>query len=71
MTGRADNDAQGGSEDRHWRAQTLKGAREGPSDSAHAHGVVFLVRDFRLPEVLEHIEAGQIVIIVPAPQAPE
>jgi hypothetical protein len=32
--------------------------------------VILPAREFRLPEVLRHIEAGRIVIILPAPQRP-
>ena len=27
--------------------------------------VILLARDFRLPEVLRHIEAGRIVLVIP------
>lgn len=57
-------------DERLWRAQTLRGSLHGLSDGEHALGVVFLVEDFRLPDVLERIEAGQIVIIVPTPDDP-
>jgi hypothetical protein len=32
--------------------------------------VIILAREFRLPEVLRHIEAGRIVLVIPAPNAP-
>jgi hypothetical protein len=32
--------------------------------------VIILARDFRLPEVLRHIEAGKIVLVIPAAQHP-
>ena len=32
--------------------------------------VMILARDFRLPDVLRHIEAGKIVLIIPAAQRP-
>jgi hypothetical protein len=31
--------------------------------------VVLLAQDFRLPEVLRHIEAGRIVLVIPANSA--
>lgn len=98
MTGPADTDAQGGSQDqghgltpelwewisrtvadlepltddeRQWRAQTLKGASEDATGGAHARAVILPVHNFRLPVVLEHIEAGRIVIVVPDPPPAE
>jgi hypothetical protein len=32
--------------------------------------VIILAPDFRLPEVLRHIEAGRIVLVIPATQRP-
>jgi hypothetical protein len=32
--------------------------------------VIVLARDFRLPDVLRHIEAGKIVLVIPAAQRP-
>lgn len=32
--------------------------------------VILLAEDFRLPEVLRHIEAGRIVLVIPAAQRP-
>jgi hypothetical protein len=32
--------------------------------------VIMLAEDFRLPEVLRHIEAGRIVRVIPAAQRP-
>jgi hypothetical protein len=32
--------------------------------------VIILAQDFRLPEVLRHIEAGRIVCVIPATQRP-
>ncbi len=32
--------------------------------------VIILAREFRLPEVLRHIEAGKIVLVIPAAQRP-
>lgn len=41
------------------------------ADEAQRPIVVVLARDFRLPEVLGHIEAGRIVRVVLAEQSPE
>jgi hypothetical protein len=32
--------------------------------------VILLAQEFRLPEVLRHIEAGRIVLVIPATQRP-
>jgi hypothetical protein len=32
--------------------------------------VILLVQDFRLPEVLRHIEAGRIVLVIPQHNVP-
>jgi hypothetical protein len=32
--------------------------------------VILLAQDFRLPEVLRHIEAGRIVLVIPAAKRP-
>jgi hypothetical protein len=32
--------------------------------------VILPAQDIRLPEVLRHIEAGRIVLVIPAPNAP-
>jgi hypothetical protein len=32
--------------------------------------VILLAREFRLPEVLRHIEAGKIVLVIPEAQRP-
>jgi hypothetical protein len=32
--------------------------------------VILLAQDFRLPEVLRHIEAGRIVLVIPVTQRP-
>ena len=32
--------------------------------------VILPAQDIRLPEVLRHIEAGRIVLIIPTPNAP-
>ena len=32
--------------------------------------VILPAQDFRLPEVLRHIEAGKIVLVIPATQRP-
>jgi hypothetical protein len=38
---------------------------------ARAYVLVILpAQDIRLPEVLRHIEAGRIVLVIPAPNAP-
>ena len=40
------------------------------ADDSEKPTVIILARDFRLPEVLRHIEAGRIVRVIPAPQTP-
>lgn len=32
--------------------------------------VILLAQDFRLPEVLRHIEAGRIVLVIPPAERP-
>jgi len=42
-----------------------------PEPEAPADVLVILrAQDIRLPEVLRHIEAGRIVLVIPAPNAP-
>ncbi len=42
-----------------------------PPALAPAYVLVILpAQDIRLPEVLRHIEAGRIVLVIPAPNAP-
>jgi hypothetical protein len=36
------------------------------ADDSEKPTVIILARDFRLPEVLRHIEAGRIVLVIPA-----
>ncbi|KJE19875.1 hypothetical protein FF36_05862 [Frankia torreyi] len=36
----------------------------------HGEIVVILAADFRLPNVLRHLEAGKIVLVIPAPREP-
>jgi hypothetical protein len=40
------------------------------ADDSEKPVVIILAQDFRLPEVLRHIEAGRIVRVIPAPQDP-
>lgn len=40
------------------------------ADNSEKPIVIILTRDFRLPEVLRYIEAGSIVLVVPATQRP-
>jgi hypothetical protein len=40
-----------------------------PEDAAYML-VILPLQDITLPEVLRHIEAGRIVLIIPAPNAP-
>ena len=40
------------------------------ADDSEKLVVILLARDFRLPEVLRHIEAGRIVHVIPATQRP-
>jgi hypothetical protein len=40
------------------------------ADDSEKETVIILARDFRLPEVLRHIEAGRIVRVIPAPRNP-
>jgi hypothetical protein len=67
MTGREPQTDQ----ERRWRARTLTGASEGASDGTGARVVILPARQFRLPVVLEHIEAGRIVIVVANPPPAE
>ena len=41
------------------------------ADDSEKPTVIILARDFRLPEVLRHIEAGRIVRVIPATKRPE
>jgi hypothetical protein len=41
------------------------------ADDSEKETVIMLATDFRLPEVLRHIEAGKIVRVIPAPRNPE
>ncbi|TDD32104.1 DUF397 domain-containing protein [Actinomadura sp. KC06] len=58
-----------------WRKSSHSGAVENDCvENADPDGhipvrdnVVIMAQDVRLPEVLEHIEAGRLVIITPAP----
>ncbi len=38
------------------------------ADSTEKETVIILPHDFRLPDVLGHIEAGKIVLVIPAPR---
>jgi hypothetical protein len=40
------------------------------ADFLERPAVIIQAQDFRLPEVLRHIEAGKIVLVVPAIQHP-
>lgn len=40
------------------------------ADNTEKETVIMLATDFRLSEVLRHIEAGRIVRVIPAPDAP-
>jgi hypothetical protein len=40
------------------------------ADEAEKETVIIVATDFRLAEVLSHIEAGRIVLIVPPDQRP-
>ena len=40
------------------------------ADDSEKPMVIILARDFRLPEVLRHLEAGRIVLIIPSPNVP-
>jgi hypothetical protein len=40
------------------------------ADDPEKETVIILADDFRLPEVLRHIEDGRIVLVVPAPRNP-
>jgi hypothetical protein len=40
------------------------------ADDTEKETVIMLATDFRLTEVLRHIEAGKIVRVVPAPRNP-
>jgi len=40
------------------------------ADDSEKLTVILLAQDFRLPEVLRHIEAGRIVLVIPATQRP-
>jgi hypothetical protein len=40
------------------------------ADDSGKPAVIILACDFRLPEVLAHIEAGRIVLVIPAAQRP-
>jgi hypothetical protein len=39
------------------------------ADDLEESAVILLAQDFRLPDVLRHIEAGRIVLVIPAPGA--
>jgi hypothetical protein len=41
------------------------------ADDSEKPAVVIQAQDFRLPEVLRHIEAGRIVRVIPATERPE
>jgi hypothetical protein len=41
------------------------------ADDTERETVIIQAQDFRLPEVLRHIEAGKIVRVIPAPSAPD
>jgi hypothetical protein len=40
------------------------------ADGSEKQTVIIPAQDFRLAEVLRHLEAGRIVIVIPAPNAP-
>jgi hypothetical protein len=40
------------------------------ADDTGKETVIILAQDFRLAEVLAHIEAGRIVLVIPAPRKP-
>ena len=40
------------------------------ADKPEKPTVIILAQDFRLPDVLRHIEAGKVVLVVPRPAAP-
>jgi hypothetical protein len=40
------------------------------ADNPEKETVIIPAPDFRLPEVLRHIEAGRIVRVIPAPDTP-
>jgi hypothetical protein len=40
------------------------------ADNTEKETVIMLATDFRLAEVLRHIEAGRIVLVIPAPRNP-
>ena len=42
-----------------------RGERPYKADDSEKLIVILLARDFRLPEVLRHIEAGRIVLVIP------
>jgi hypothetical protein len=41
------------------------------ADDSEKPTVIILAQDFRLPEVLRHIEAGRIVRVIPEIKRPE
>jgi hypothetical protein len=41
-----------------------------PADDPEKPTVIILAQDFRLSEVLRHIEAGRIVLVIPADTTP-
>jgi len=40
------------------------------ADNTEKETVIMLATDFRLSDVLRHIEAGRIVLVIPAPRNP-
>lgn len=40
------------------------------ADDTEKETVIMLATEFRLTEVLKHIEAGKIVLVIPAPRNP-
>jgi len=40
------------------------------ADDTEKETVIMLATDFRLSDVLRHIEAGRIVLVIPAPRNP-
>jgi hypothetical protein len=40
------------------------------ADDSEKPTVILHVEEFRLPEILRHIEAGRIVLVIPATQRP-
>jgi hypothetical protein len=40
------------------------------ADETEKETVIMLATEFRLSEVLRHIEAGRVVLFIPAPQNP-